>query len=488
MSDQSVGELAAIWAEHRSTTLDRLRVLEGAAIAVLEGTLSEDLRMSARHEAHTLAGSVAFFGFTEGSALARDLELRFATVPPQGDAPAVAELVAALRGAIDRPVALRAASAQRLLVLDPDPGMAARLGGAAATTGATVVTADDRESALRLVRASAIDAAIIAAAMPDGVAIIEALVAHGTPVIATGDGADAGLRIAAGRAGAISFADQGSPPEVIVADALRAAGEPQALLGARIVAVDDDPTVISAMRQFLGWYGAEVVASDPGELWEALATHDPHLVVLDVEMPGVSGIDLCHALRADPAWRQLPVVFLTATDDPDTMRDLLSAGADDCITKPVAEATLALRLARVLQARDRARPAATAVSSDAPDILVVDDDPVVADILLRALAARGHQARWIEDGAVAARTLESSAGRLPKVVLLDIDLPGLDGYGVLRRAAAAGVLATCRFIVLTGRSSESETVRALELGAFDHVAKPFSIPVLMQRVRRALDT
>jgi DNA-binding response OmpR family regulator len=67
-----------------------------------------------------------------------------------------------------------------------------------------------------------------------------------------------------------------------------------------------------------------------------------------------------------------------------------------------------------------------------------------------------------------------------------VDLPGLNGLGVLRRLAHDGVLQHTRVIMLTVRSAESEILEALELGACDHVAKPFSLPVLLQRIRHTL--
>ena len=66
-------------------------------------------------------------------------------------------------------------------------------------------------------------------------------------------------------------------------------------------------------------------------------------------------------------------------------------------------------------------------------------------------------------------------------------LPGLDGLSILRRLSGDGVLESTRVIMLTARAGEDETVRALELGAFDFVAKPFSVPVLVERLRRALE-
>jgi DNA-binding response OmpR family regulator len=74
-----------------------------------------------------------------------------------------------------------------------------------------------------------------------------------------------------------------------------------------------------------------------------------------------------------------------------------------------------------------------------------------------------------------------------RVVLLDVDLPGRNGLTVLRCLAADGIVRESRVLMLTARSVEDEVVEALQLGAFDHVTKPFSLPILMQRIRRALE-
>jgi CheY-like chemotaxis protein len=72
------------------------------------------------------------------------------------------------------------------------------------------------------------------------------------------------------------------------------------------------------------------------------------------------------------------------------------------------------------------------------------------------------------------------------VVLLDVDLPGLDGLAVLRLLATAGRLDDTRVIMLTSRTGEADTLEALRLGAFDHIGKPFSVPILLERIERAL--
>jgi DNA-binding response OmpR family regulator len=124
---------------------------------------------------------------------------------------------------------------------------------------------------------------------------------------------------------------------------------------------------------------------------------------------------------------------------------------------------------------------------DRVDIAVVEDDDALAGVLQHALATHGYRTRVVNDGDEAARLLGGARpGLVAPLVLLDWDLPGRDGLSVLRGLAADGRLGATRVVMLTARASEREVLAALELGASDHVAKPISIPVLMQKVRHAL--
>jgi CheY-like chemotaxis protein len=121
------------------------------------------------------------------------------------------------------------------------------------------------------------------------------------------------------------------------------------------------------------------------------------------------------------------------------------------------------------------------------DVVVVEDDQSVVDVLNLALESMSLSSRRLGDGNDAIVALAADPPPLvADVVLLDWDLPGVDGLSILRRLAETGVLERTRVIMLTARASEEETLKALELGAIDHVAKPFSVPVLVEKVRRAL--
>jgi PleD family two-component response regulator len=123
------------------------------------------------------------------------------------------------------------------------------------------------------------------------------------------------------------------------------------------------------------------------------------------------------------------------------------------------------------------------------DVVIVEDDPALSALLADTLGAAGLSVHVLADGRAAVSALSGPEPALrARVVLLDVDLPGVHGLTVLRRLAADRVLRGTRAVMLTARSAEVEVVTALELGAFDHVAKPFSLPILMQRVRRALES
>ncbi|MGH2898797.1 MAG: response regulator transcription factor, partial [Solirubrobacteraceae bacterium] len=122
------------------------------------------------------------------------------------------------------------------------------------------------------------------------------------------------------------------------------------------------------------------------------------------------------------------------------------------------------------------------------DVAIVEDDPVLGRLLEHALQTRGYRTHWITDGAVAVADLGAPEPKLlAPLLLLDSDLPSVDGLRVLRTLRERGVLERMQVIMLTARGVEGEALAALDSGAIDHVTKPFSVPVLMQRVRRALD-
>ncbi len=111
-------------------------------------------------------------------------------------------------------------------------------------------------------------------------------------------------------------------------------------------------------------------------------------------------------------------------------------------------------------------------------ILLVEDDELVGTMVSMNLENAGHELRWCRDG----RSGLQAATEAPyDLVLLDISLPGEDGYGILQGMRAQGV--GTPVLMLTARSDIGSKVRALDMGADDYLAKPFDIAELVARVR-----
>ncbi|WP_078910650.1 response regulator transcription factor [Streptomyces sp. NRRL S-87] len=124
---------------------------------------------------------------------------------------------------------------------------------------------------------------------------------------------------------------------------------------ARVLVVDDDPTVAEVVTGYLRRAGHRVDhAPDGPTALEAAARHDPDLVVLDLMLPGIDGLEVCRRLRAE---RPVPVIMLTARGDEDDRIAGLELGADDYVTKPFSPRELVLRVESVLR-RSRAGNAA----------------------------------------------------------------------------------------------------------------------------------
>lgn len=118
------------------------------------------------------------------------------------------------------------------------------------------------------------------------------------------------------------------------------------------------------------------------------------------------------------------------------------------------------------------------------DVVVVSEAGGVPSGLATALTRTGLEVVELGDGISALERLASDLRA--RVVVVDTDLPGLDGLGLLRRLRPTGALTGTRVLVLSARSAEVEVMEAFALGADDHVALPYSLPVLVQRVRRFL--
>lgn len=243
----------------------------------------------------------------------------------------------------------------------------------------------------------------------------------------------------------------------------------------------------------LSQYPAQQFATSGEEALRLARKAPPDLIVLDLDMPGMSGFDVCKALKADPALAQVPVIFATSHSGTALEIAALETGAADFVTKPLVAAQVTARVRAQLRARSlvedltRERVAVGAASlhpePQTPRVLIVDDDVAAIRILQNTLAKVGdiHFAKNGEEA------LRLARGLVPHIILLDAHMPGLDGFDVLAALKADPAFEFTPVAFVTRFADPRNEMRALDLGAADFIAKPYTPAVLVARVRNLLD-
>lgn len=636
-------DLKDLWDRYAEVNSRRVQALEQTALALLHGALDlEGLRESER-AAHKLAGSLGTFGLARASALAAEAEAILEKDPQREDARRLSEIILDLRKELQTGPTTRAqpppapASAPRLLLIDGDRAEAERLRVAVLQHGLTVMLEPNLEAGRQRLAVETFDAVLLS--VPANASLADSLrhFAGAAPpsalkFFAVADSATLAQHVIGGRAGVRGLFDRSTSAHDIAAVIARETSDEQRR--PKVLAVDDDFTILDALGTVFGQAGFVVTKlAEPMRFLDALAEASPDLVVLDLDMPAVDGLELCRSARMHPRWESIPIIFVSAQRDPKVIATLFDAGADDYVSKPIEADELLIRagnrlrrsrlvrggersghsglsmqraragqelaaairrirrsghgasaivfglagsgdveiaaglmmrtlewelpaaacicrwgpdrfmvvlessdrqdcalvaervMSQMQRARLRCAAAVVPIEADALDghdltrateslieealasgrsvvratevpvsstqiidVVIVEDDPMLAGLLAHALHRRGFRTLWFSDGAVALRSLLGVAPVRARVVLLDVDLPGMDGLSLLTKFADAGLTRRTRVMMLTVRAVEGEVLRALQIGAFDHVAKPFSLPILLRKIEIAMET
>ena len=364
-AERAQAAMLAAWDRVRSGVLAGVEPIELAVAALREVALDEPTRAAAQSAAHRLAGSAGTFGFHRASELARDLEAFFDEENSEGRAASGAagragQDVTALRHELEAAGAALPSAGEdarvRVLVVHPDPAFQDRLGTAPSARSIRRDRAGDVTAARARLAATPPDVVLMdmSLADQDGLALLSdvaALVPRVPVILLTGAEGFAD-RVEASRSGASSFLPGTLRPARIV-EAVLAAAERRRHPAGRLLAVDDDPAMLVALEALFREHALLLTTlSDPLRFWDVLEETAPDLLLLDLEMPGVNGLELCRLVRADPRWETLPVLVLTAHADVATLERVFSAGADDFVTKPVVGPEL---MGRVINRLDRVR-------------------------------------------------------------------------------------------------------------------------------------
>ena len=246
--------------------------------------------------------------------------------------------------------------------------------------------------------------------------------------------------------------------------------------------------------------------------------HQEHvdLVLSDLSMPLMSGLDLLKAIRADEHLRRLPFLMITAEYDRQMIQDVIDAGVNGLLLKPYKQQLLAAHIQKTMASRHhrgdqfQAQAQASAMlleqavmstsisnsaSHFAPSVssspnstlpqdsrlsILIVDDLVDNQLLLSRLFSNNYSVRTVDSGEGALSICGSDTP--PDLVLLDIMMPGMDGLEVARRMREYPGTENIPIIFVTAMTDNATQLKCMSLGAVDFVSKPIDLTILRLRV------
>jgi signal transduction histidine kinase/DNA-binding response OmpR family regulator len=240
----------------------------------------------------------------------------------------------------------------------------------------------------------------------------------------------------------------------------------------KVLVVDDEPHIRELLKYELTGEGYEVLEAGSGEETVAIARSErPSIITLDVLMPGIDGFDVLSILSHDPETSAIPVILVSVLDDRDKGFRL---GAVDYLTKPIDRKDFLDCIRRVSTQLD---------GSSGRKVLVVDDDAAITEALQKILSAEGFEVATAPDGETA---IEQVTAFNPDLIVLDLKLPGISGYDVMRQLKSAEHSKSTPIVVMTASDLGRGRAKSLAMGASEYLTKPFSKAEFLETLKGLL--
>jgi two-component system cell cycle response regulator len=264
-------------------------------------------------------------------------------------------------------------------------------------------------------------------------------------------------------------------------------------MGARILVIEDNPANLELMSYLLRAFGHEVLSAMDGETGLEIARREgPDLIVCDIQIPKVNGLEVARRLKSHPSLGKIPLVAVTAFAMVGDRDKVLAAGFDGYIAKPIIPDKFVHQVEAFLPGFDRITPDLSATSppiaTRRPDkratILVVDDSAVNIELARSILEPAGYEI-------IAARSVAEALGMIgdvdPDLILSDVHMREANGFDFLRSLKADKLFSNIPFVFISSTVwREQDRIRGLEMGAAKFILRPADPEVVLAEIERCL--
>jgi len=262
---------------------------------------------------------------------------------------------------------------------------------------------------------------------------------------------------------------------------------------ARILIIEDEANNLDVARRIVRGAGHEALTATDGLLGLEIARREhPDAVLVDLLLPKLDGWSVTRAIREEPWAKKIPIIAVSALAMQADHERAREAGCDDFVTKPYAPAELRVLLGKYFTDNSAPKAATRASEPSASGIspaerlgrvLVVDDEPSNVELIVRRLGGNGYETLTASNGhdAIAIATKEQ-----PDLILMDIMMPGLDGWQATRLLKGDPKTANIPVVFVTARDRPEDVAQGFEAGGIMYVNKPVEPVELFARVRNAI--
>ncbi|MEW6041358.1 MAG: response regulator [Elusimicrobiota bacterium] len=245
----------------------------------------------------------------------------------------------------------------------------------------------------------------------------------------------------------------------------------------KILVIDDEPAIAQLIKINLTEEGYEVETALSGtEGIEKVKSFKPDIITLDVMMPEMNGFQVMELLKKDPKTKDTPVIFISIVEGPQKEKGF-HLGAVDFLSKPIEFGELFKSIKNI----ESANPPEDRLPQK--EILIIDDEKDTANLIKIHLDEEGYKtfvAYNGPDGVALARE------RKPELVILDLYMPGMDGFAVLKILKQDKETEHIPIVILTGHDTKGYREKCLMLGASEYFTKSFSEKEMVKEIKKMI--